>query len=86
MKRIAEKFVPHLLNNDHQDHRVQVCTELRKAVRHDPNFLFRVTTGDESWLYSSVYPDSSVHHLYVSNLFLHYVLKTYSKLLKASLK
>ena len=52
MRRIAAKFVPRLLNNDQWDHRVQVCTELQKAVRHDPNFLSRVITGDESWLYN----------------------------------
>jgi len=52
MRRIAAKFVPHLLNNDQWDHRVQVCSELQKAVRHDPNFLSRVITGDESWLYN----------------------------------
>jgi len=51
MRRIAAKFVPHLLNNDQRDHRVQVCTELQEAVRHDPPFLSRVITGDESWVY-----------------------------------
>ena len=51
MKRIAAKFVPRLLNNDKRDHRVQLCTELQEAVRHDPNFLSRVITGDESWVY-----------------------------------
>jgi len=51
MRQIAAKFVPRLLNNDQRDHRVQVCTELQKAVRHDPNFLSRVITGDESCLY-----------------------------------
>ena len=51
MRRIAAKFVPRLLSNDQQDHQVQVCTELQKAIRHDPNFLSRVITGDESWLY-----------------------------------
>ena len=35
MRRIAAKFVPRLLNNDQREHRVQVCTELQKAVRHD---------------------------------------------------
>jgi len=25
--------------------------ELQEAVRHDPNFLSRVITGDESWVY-----------------------------------
>ena len=51
MRRIAAKFVPRLLNSDQRDHRVQVCTKLQEAVRHDPNFLSRVKTGDESWVY-----------------------------------
>ena len=29
-----------------------MCTELQKLVRQDPNFLSRVITGDESWLYN----------------------------------
>ena len=33
MRRIAAKFVPRLLNNDQRDNRVQVWTELQKAVR-----------------------------------------------------
>jgi len=44
MKRIAAKFVPRPLNNEQRDRRVQVCTELQKAVNHDPNFLSRVIT------------------------------------------
>jgi len=28
-----------------------VCTELQEAVRHDSNFLSRIITGDESWVY-----------------------------------
>jgi len=52
MRRIEAKFVPRLLKNDQRDHRVQLCTELQKAVRNDPNFLSRVITGDESWLYN----------------------------------
>jgi hypothetical protein len=51
MRRIAEKSVPCLLNNDQLDPWVQVCTELQEAVRHDPNFLPRAKTGDESWVY-----------------------------------
>jgi hypothetical protein len=43
-------FVPRLLHNEQWDHWVQVCTELQNAVRHDPNFLSRVITVDESWL------------------------------------
>ena len=48
MRQIAAKFVPCFLNSDQRDHQAQVCTELQKAVRHDPNFLSRVITGDES--------------------------------------
>jgi hypothetical protein len=50
VRRTAAKFVPRLFNNDQRDHQVQVCTELQKAVRHDPNLLSRVIGGDESWL------------------------------------
>jgi len=57
MRRIAAKFVPRLLNNDQRDHRVQVRSELQKTVRHNPNFLSRVITGDESWLYN-YYPET----------------------------
>jgi outer membrane lipoprotein-sorting protein len=28
-----------------------VCTELQGAARHDLNFLYRVITGNESWVY-----------------------------------
>jgi len=52
MRQTAAKFVPCLLNNDERDHLVQVCTELQKPVRHDPNFLSTVITGDESWMYN----------------------------------
>jgi hypothetical protein len=51
MRRIAAKFVSRLLSNGQRDHWVQVCNELQEAVRHDPNFLSRVITGDESWVY-----------------------------------
>jgi len=40
------------LNNDPQDHQVQVHNKLQKAVTHDPNFLSRAITGDKSWLYT----------------------------------
>jgi len=62
MRRIAAKFVPRLLNNDQRGHRVQVCTKLQKAVRHDPNFLSRVVASDESWLYDYD-PETKQHSL-----------------------
>ena len=51
MRQTAAKYVL-LLNKDHWDHRVQVCPELQKADRYDPNLMSRVITGDESWLYN----------------------------------
>ena len=50
IRRIAAKFVPSLLNNDQRDHRVQVCTVLQEAVRHDPNFLLPVQGHNWWWI------------------------------------
>ena len=47
VRRIAAKTV-RFSNNDQRDHRIQVRTEQQNALRHDPNFLSRVITGDES--------------------------------------
>lgn len=51
MRRIAAKFVPRLLSIDQRNLRIQTCTELQQTVRECPNFLSRVITGDESWVY-----------------------------------
>jgi histone-lysine N-methyltransferase SETMAR len=51
IRRIAAKFVPRLLSNDQKEHRVAVCRELRDQARDDPNFISKVITGDESWVY-----------------------------------
>ena len=51
MRRIAAKFVPRLLSNDQKQHRVSVCTELNEQFENDPNFISRIITGDETWVY-----------------------------------
>jgi histone-lysine N-methyltransferase SETMAR len=51
MRRIAAKFVPRLLTDDQKQHRLEVCMELKEHVRNDPDFLSKVVTGDESWIY-----------------------------------
>jgi hypothetical protein len=51
MRRIAAKFVPRLLSNDQKEHRVAVCRELKYQAKDDPNFISKVITGDESWVY-----------------------------------
>ena len=51
MRRIAAKFVPRLLQNEQKQHRLEVCRELQQQLQEDPNFLSKVVTGDESWIY-----------------------------------
>jgi histone-lysine N-methyltransferase SETMAR len=51
MRRISAKFVPRLLSDGQKTHRVSVCMELKQQARDDPNFIFNVITGDETWAY-----------------------------------
>ena len=51
MHRIAAKFVPCLMTSDQQDHRVQVCQDLLDHSENDEEFLSKIITGDESWVY-----------------------------------
>ncbi|PNF42428.1 hypothetical protein B7P43_G10554 [Cryptotermes secundus] len=48
MRRIAEKFMPRLLQNEQKQHRLEVCRELQQQLQEDPNFLSKVVTGDEN--------------------------------------
>jgi histone-lysine N-methyltransferase SETMAR len=50
MRRISARFVPRLLSDDQKALRVSVCRELKQA-RDDPNFIFSIITGDETWVY-----------------------------------
>ncbi|PNF17714.1 hypothetical protein B7P43_G07366 [Cryptotermes secundus] len=51
MRRTAVKLVPRLLQNEQKQHRLEVCRELQQQLQEDPNFLSKVVTGDESWVY-----------------------------------
>jgi histone-lysine N-methyltransferase SETMAR len=51
MRRISAKFVPRLLSDDQQVHRVSVCRELKQQTRDDPNFISNIITGDETSVY-----------------------------------
>lgn len=51
MHRVAAKFVPRLMTDDQKANRVQVCQELLDRSEEDENFLSRIITGDESWVY-----------------------------------
>jgi hypothetical protein len=51
MRQISAMFVPSLLTDKQKQQRVSVCLELLDEVRNDQNFLSRVITGDETWVY-----------------------------------
>ena len=51
MKRVAAKFVPHLLSEDQRANRLDVYREMKDQLKTDPDFLFKIITGDESWCY-----------------------------------
>ena len=51
MHRVAAKFVPHLMTSDQQAHCVQVCQGLLDHSENAKEFLSKIITGDESWVY-----------------------------------
>jgi hypothetical protein len=50
MRRISAKSVPKLLSDDKKAHRVSVWRELKQQAVDDPNFIFSIITGDETWV------------------------------------
>lgn len=51
MRRVSAKFVPRLLTAEQKENRVSVCTELKDRLDADPDFMAKIITGDESWVY-----------------------------------
>ncbi len=51
MSRICCKFVPKILQDDQKERRKMVAQEMLAEVENDPDFLSKVVTGDESWIY-----------------------------------
>jgi hypothetical protein len=51
MHRVTAKFVRSILTPHQKHQRVNVCTELGQLAFDDETFLYRVITGDESWVY-----------------------------------
>ena len=52
MKRVVEKFVPHLLLPEQKEHRAAVANDLIQTDTNKPGFLMKVITRDESRVYS----------------------------------
>jgi histone-lysine N-methyltransferase SETMAR len=51
MRCISAKFVPRLLSDDKETHRVSVYRELKQQARDGPIFVSSIITGDETWVY-----------------------------------
>ena len=51
MRKICAKLVLKNLSNEQKDSRVLVSRELLDRVTSEPNFLQRVITGDETWVF-----------------------------------
>ena len=55
MKRVVAKFVPRLLLPEQKEHRAAVANGLIQTATNEPDFLKKVITRDESWVYSYTY-------------------------------
>ena len=51
MRKFCAKMVPRLLNEGQKERRVQVCQGILEQLETEPNFVKRVVTGDESWIF-----------------------------------
>ena len=52
MKWVMAKFVPQILLPEQKEYRVAVANDLIQTTTSEPDFLKKVITGDESWVYS----------------------------------
>jgi histone-lysine N-methyltransferase SETMAR len=51
MRRVSAKFVPKLLSSDQKEARVSAASDFLECVENDRNFVGKIITGDESWVY-----------------------------------
>jgi hypothetical protein len=52
MQQIAAKFVPQLSNDEQKENPANTCQDLQEKLERDPEFLSKIITGDETWVYS----------------------------------
>ena len=52
MKHVMAKFFPWLLLPEQKEHCAAVANDLIQTAPNEPNFLKKVITGGESWVYS----------------------------------
>ncbi|KAJ8957589.1 hypothetical protein NQ318_020630 [Aromia moschata] len=51
MKRVAERLLPKELNVLQKEHRKQVALDMVSRADSEPNFMNRIITGGETWVY-----------------------------------
>jgi len=51
MRKICAKMVPRNLSQDQKDMRKERCVDFLNLIANDSDFLERVITGDESWVF-----------------------------------
>ena len=49
--RVAAKFVPRVMTDDQKTNCVRICQELLDRSDEDENFLSRIITDEETWVY-----------------------------------
>ena len=51
MRKVCAKLVPKILSVDQKQRRVNFCKDMLEKIRDDPNILYQVITGDETWVF-----------------------------------
>ncbi|XP_066261786.1 protein GVQW3-like [Euwallacea similis] len=51
MRKICSKMVPKNLSKNQKDIRKERCLDFLESIENEPNFVERVITGDESWVF-----------------------------------
>jgi hypothetical protein len=54
MRKICAKLVPKALSLEQKANRVEICEDLQGRLQIEPNFLDKVITDDESWVFDYV--------------------------------
>jgi len=51
MRKICAKLVPKKLSVEQKANRLEICQDLLGRLEIEPNFLHKIVTGDESWVF-----------------------------------
>jgi len=51
MRKICAKLVPKNLCVEQKANRLEICQDLQRRLKIEPNFLDKVITGDKSWVF-----------------------------------